>query len=77
MARQKYTQGEHPNSLANLTYHKGRKRDFGERKKTRGVSLTDEGWNRMKLLAEEYGCSSVSEFLEKVARGLVEVKASA
>ncbi len=77
MARKKYTPGEHPNSLANLTYHKGRKSDFGERKKTRGVSLTDEGWNRMKLLAEEYGCSSVSEFLEKVARGLVEVKASA
>ncbi len=77
MTRKKYTQGEHPNSLANLTYHKGRKSDFGERKKTRGVSLTDEGWNRMKLLAEEYGCSSVSDFLEKVARGVVEVKASA
>jgi hypothetical protein len=75
MARKKYTQGEHPNSLANLTYHKGRQSDFGERKKTRGVSLTDEGWNRMKLLAELYGCSSVSDFLEKVARGLVEIKA--
>ena len=75
MTRKKYSQGEHPSSLANLTYHQGRKSDFGQRKKTRGVSLTDEGWNRMKLLAEEYGCSSVSDFLEKVARGLVEVKA--
>ncbi len=77
MTQKKYTQGEHPHSLSNLTYHQGRKSDFGERKKTRGVSLTDEGWNRMKLLANEYGCNSVSDFLEKVARGLVEVKASA
>ena len=77
MTQKKYTQGEHPNSLSNLTYHQGRTSDFGERKKTRGVSLTDEGWNRMKLLANEYGCNSVSDFLEKVARGLVEVKASA
>ncbi len=77
MTAKKYTQGQHPKSLANLTYHQGRKSNFGERKKTRGVSLTDEGWNRMKLLAEEYGCSSVSDFLEKVARGLIEVKASA
>ncbi len=77
MTSKKYTQGQNPRSLANLTYHQGRKSDFGERKKTRGVSLTDEGWNNMKLLAKEYGCSSVSDFLEKVARGLVEVKASA
>ena len=77
MAQEKYTQGQHPNSLANLTYHKGRKSDYGTRKSKRGVSLTDEGWNGIKSLANEHGCTSVSDFLEKVGRGLVEVKASA
>ena len=77
MSEQKYSKGEHPNSLSNLTYHQGRKSDFGQRKKTRGVSLTDEGWENMKLLASEHGCSSVSDFLEKIARGIMEVKISA
>ena len=77
MSKQKYSQGEHPNSLSNLTYHQGRKSDFGQRKKTRGVSLTDEGWENMKSLANQYGCSSVSDFLEKIARGIVELKVSA
>lgn len=77
MAQEKYTPGQNPNSLANLTYHKGRTSDYGTRKSKRGVSLTDEGWNGIKLLADEHGCTSVSDFLEKVGRGLVEVKATA
>ena len=77
MPKQKYSQGEHPNSLSNLTYHQGRKSDFGQRKKTRGVSLTDEGWEKMKALASKHGCSSVSDFLEKIDREIVEVKYSA
>jgi hypothetical protein len=77
MSNQKYSQGQHPNSLSNLTYRQGRKRDFEQRKKTRGVSLTDEGWENMKSLANKHGCSSVSDFLEKIARGIMEVKISA
>jgi hypothetical protein len=77
MSEQKYSHGQHPNSLSNLTYHQGRKTDFEQRKKTRGVSLTDEGWENMKSLAREHGCSSVSDFLEKIARGIMEVKLSA
>ena len=76
MSNQKYSQGQHPNSLSNLTYREGRKRDFAQRKKTRGVSLTDEGWENMKLLASKHGCSSVSDFLEKIARGIMKVKIS-
>jgi hypothetical protein len=77
MAQETYMQGQHPNSLANLTHHKGRKSNYGTRKSKRGVSLTDEGWDGIKSLATEYGCNSVSDFLEKVGRGLVEIKASA
>jgi hypothetical protein len=77
MSEHKYSQGEHPNSLSNLTYHQGRKCDFGQRKKTRGVSMTDEGWENMKSLASEHGCSSVSDFLEKIARGVMKIKISA
>ncbi len=77
MNLEKFPKGQHPNSLANLTYHKGRKSNYGTPKSKRGVTLTDEGWNGIKVLAEQHGCSSVSDFLEKVGRGLVEVKASA
>ena len=77
MSNQKYSQGQHPNSLSNLTYRQGRKRDFGQRKKTRGVSLTDEGWENIKLLASKQGCSSVSDFLEKIARGIIKLEFSA
>ena len=71
----KYKPGLHPNSLANLTSKSGRKPDFGERKKTRGVTLTDEGWENLKLLASEYDCSSVSDLMERISRGLLEIPA--
>ena len=77
MNLKKYPKGQHPNSLANLTYHKGRKSDYGKPKSKRGVTLTDEGWNGIKTLANQHGCNSVSDFLEKVGRGLVKVKAPA
>lgn len=73
----KYKQGEHPNSLKNLTYHQGRKAKYGQNKSKRGVTLTDEGWEGIQNLAIEHGCSSASDFLEKVGRGLVEIKVSA
>ncbi len=74
MTEKNYAKGTHPNSLANLTYHKGRKPDYGSRKNRRGINMTDEAWEKIKVLATAYGCSSVSDFLEKVARGLVELK---
>jgi len=70
-ASDKYSQGQHPNSLANLTYHQGRKSEYGTKKKTRGVTLTDEGWEHLKFLANQHGCSSVSDFLEKIGRGVI------
>lgn len=64
--------GQHPNSLANLQ-HGGRPSVFEEKKKVRAVSVTQQGWNGISQMAEQYGCSSISEFLEKLGRGEVKI----
>ena len=72
MARAKdkqYTQGQHPNSQANLTCQVGRPKAFGADKKKRYLSVTDEGWEGASEAVRAFGCSSVSEFLEKLGRG--------
>jgi hypothetical protein len=75
MKTQKYSQGQHPKSRANLTYHEGRPLTFGKRKKQHGITVTEEGWEGVKDVVKELGCSSVSDFLEKVGRGEVKVSA--
>jgi hypothetical protein len=77
MPKKIYDKGKHPNSLANLTYHEGRPKLFDEGKKRRNLSVTEKGWNGLKSVADELGCSSVSDFLEKLGRGEVKVKVSA
>lgn len=72
----KYTPGSHPNSRANLTYHKGRPKVFSTTKKKRNLTVTEEGWEGLKPVLESTGCNSVSEFLEKVGRGQIEVLSS-
>ncbi len=69
--KERYTPGQHPNSQANLTYHGGRPKAFGSEKKKRYLSVTDEGWEGATEFARAAGCSSVSEFLEKLGRGQV------
>ena len=74
---QKYPRGKHPNTLASLKknhYHGGRPYEFTSPKKTRSVTVTEEGWENLKILAQKTGCKGISEFLEKVSRGLLEVK---
>jgi hypothetical protein len=71
----KYKLGEHPHSKANLTYHEGRPLLYSEPKKNRTLCLTEEGWGELKLLAKELGYSSVSEFVEKIARRQVKISA--
>lgn len=66
--------GKHPNSLANLQ-HKGRPVVFEEKKKVRTVSVTQTGWDGVFQAAEASGCSSISEFLERLGRGEVKVSA--
>ena len=71
MTDKNYSQGKHPHSLANLNYRGGRPLTFDSLKKKRSVSVTEEGWTGLQPVIEELGCKSVSEFLEKVGRGLV------
>jgi len=65
-----------PNSLANLELGRGqghgRTLDYEQRKKKRGITVTDQGWNGLETLANQADVS-VSEFLERVGRGLLTV----
>lgn len=69
--------GKHPNSLENLTYNGGRPTQYDSNKKTRTVTVTEEGWIGFDKLAKQYGCSSKSELLEKLGRGIIKLQASA
>ena len=74
----KYPRGKHPNSLASLKEsprNGGRPRQFDGQKKSRSLSMTDEGWQGMKEAAKQYGYKSLSEFLEKWGRGEIKVSA--
>ena len=70
----KHEHGKHPHSLANLTYHKGRKPEYGEKKKRRAFSMTNEGWEKIGDIAQELGCSSPSDLCEKIARGQIKLQ---
>lgn len=76
MSKAEYPQGKNPNSLANLKLGRGKRpRGFDkEDKKQRSLSVTDTGWQGMKLLSKRYGCKSVSEFMEKAGRGLLDLE---
>lgn len=76
MSKSEYSQGQNPKSLANLKLGRGKKpRGFEqEDKKQRSVSVTDTGWQGMKLLSKRYGCKSVSEFMEKAGRGMLSLE---
>ncbi len=75
MASQKsqYPPGKHPNTLANLTYKGGRPKAFDSPKKTRSVSVTEEGWEGLHPILKDLGFKGVSDFLEKVGRGQVKI----
>ena len=66
---------QHPNSLANLTHHEGRPAVFGVKKKQRTITVTQEGWEGAASAIEAAGCRSISEFLEKLGRGQIEIAA--
>lgn len=57
----------HPNSLANLK-HDGRPLKRGSAKKSRRLSVTNEGWEGCQKLSSEIGLS-VSEIIESLGRG--------
>ena len=69
--KREYKPGEHPNSQANLNYHGGRPKSYGEEKKSRYLTITESGWAGVQSAAREAGCTSVSDLLEKLGRGQV------
>lgn len=73
MTSSSYKRGQHPNSKGNLTYHSGRPQSYDEPKKQRYLSITETGWQGMQQLAENLGCNSVSELLEKMGRNQIPV----
>ena len=78
MKRKKHDgRGKHPNSLDNLTYNGGRPKHYDSSKKTRTVTVTEEGWLGLDQLAKQHGFSSRSELLEKLGRGIVKLELSA
>ncbi len=79
MGSKEYSRGKHPNSMANLDKGRGAGRNcvFDTPKTRRTISVTKESWENLKALAEETGCKSVSDFLEKASRGLLEFPSSA
>ena len=73
----KYLPGQHPNSLANLRPGSGGrpKGYLSEEKKRRNLTVTDAGWEGVQPVIKKLGCSSVSEFLEKLGRGEIKISA--
>ena len=70
----KYPQGRHPNSLANLDKTDGRPKQYKSKKERRNISVTPECWEGIGKLAEQYGCSNKSEFIEKIGRGIIKLE---
>ncbi|MDX2231316.1 MAG: hypothetical protein NW220_16890 [Leptolyngbyaceae cyanobacterium bins.349] len=69
--KSEYKPGEHPHSLENLSK---REPIYGEKKKRRELTVTDEGWEGAKQVAKEMGCSSLSDLIEKLGRRMIELQ---
>ncbi|HLP91956.1 MAG TPA: hypothetical protein VK184_25630 [Nostocaceae cyanobacterium] len=61
--------------LANLN-REGTDPKYGERKETRGVSVTPTTWENMEQAAIQLGCNSRSDLLEKLFNNLPPEKAA-
>ena len=48
--------GTHPNTIAALTYHKGRTPKYGEKQSDRVVTVTPEAWGETLKLAADLDC---------------------
>lgn len=63
-----------PRSLENLK-HEGRPPAFEEKKKRRTLTVTDSGWDGTMTVAKTLGCRGVSELIELIGRGQLQVGA--
>lgn len=72
MQEKKIKPGKHPNSLQNLKLG-GNKLRYEQPKKRRSISLTDDGWEMCRQLSKQNFGLSVSEFMEQLARGEIDL----
>lgn len=71
--KSEYSSGKNPKSLENLI-HEGRpsgEQVYGEPKKKRTLTVTESGWQGLIKASKADGCTSVSEYLEKIGRGQI------
>lgn len=61
-----------PRSLENLK-HEGRPPAFEEEKKRRTLTVTDSGWDGTMAVAKALGSRGVSELIELIGRGQLQV----
>ncbi len=73
MQEKKVKPGKHPNSLKNLKLG-GNKLRYEQPKKRRCISLTDEGWDKCRQLIKQNFDLSVSEFMEQLGRGEIDLE---
>ena len=73
MQEKKVKPGKHPNSLKNLKLG-GNKLRYEQPKKRRCISLTDEGWDKCRELVKQNFGLSVSEFMEQLGRGEIDLE---
>lgn len=67
----KIGRGNNPNSRQNLS---PRTPMYGETKKVHEVTVTEEAWAALKPVVKAAGCRSVSDLLEKLGRGELQVQ---
>jgi hypothetical protein len=61
-----------PRSLENLK-HEGRPPAFEEEKKRRTLTVTDLGWEGAMVVAKGLDCRGISELIELIGRGQLQV----
>ena len=67
-----YKKGYNPKSIENLRPD-AHKPEYGEKKRSRGIALTDTGTEGLKALARQRSLS-LAEFLERIGRGQIRVE---
>jgi len=70
-----YKRGEHPNSQKNLS-NKGRGLKYGQKKAPHMIRVTDDGWEGVSSQIEKLGERSLSDFVERLGRGHIEIIAT-
>lgn len=70
-----YKRGEHPNSQKNLS-NKGRGLQYGQKKAPHMIRVTKDGWEGVSKQIEKLGERSLSDFVERLGRGHIEVLAT-